>query len=222
MRGKLIFAAVLITLTVGATWIYAWFFGYLPNHVDDLTFVSLEPFNSPDSPQNLELHFRSNSNLRKFSEDSGAFGAYVYFSLCPFHTNPWVSIGRAEHNGVELGTKPTRSCVWHFGKFAGCSMLDDTPRVHAEIANRNQRGPFIYSVNFVYAGDQVQNYRERFGGQTARRIPLPGGPQDLCVKIHSDGGPPGFISNEFRIPKSALVQALKTATMPPDYSRGRK
>jgi hypothetical protein len=222
LRKGLIIAGIIGVVIAAGCWAYAWFFGYLPNHVEDLTLVSIEPFNSPATPENLQLRFRSNINLRKFSEDSGAFGAYANFSLCPFHTNPWVGIGRVEHNGIDLDTKPIRTCEWHYGKFAGCSTSYDTPQVRAELANRNQTGLLIYSVSFVYDGQQMENYQDKFGGLSARKVPLPGGPQDLCVRIHGDGGPPGYVSNEFRIPKAALVQAIKAATMPPDYSRGRR
>ena len=222
MSGKLVLGTALVVLLAGGFWGYAWYFGFLPNHVDDLTFVSVEPFNSPDTPSNLQLRFRSNVNLRKYSEISGTFGAYAHFSLCPFHANPWVSIGRVQHNDIDLSTKPGRSCEWHYRKFVGCSTFDNTPQVRAELESRSQNGPFIYNVNFIYDGRQMESYQDKYGGWSSRKIALPGGPQDICVRVDGDGGPPGFVSNEFRIPKAALVRAINAATMPPDYSRGAK
>jgi hypothetical protein len=213
--------AIAIALGLGC-WAYARLFGYLPNHIDDLTFVSIEPFNSPNTPANLQLRFRSNLNLRKFAEDSGDFGASADLSLCPFRRNPIVGMGGVTHNGIYLDAKPTWGCEWRYDKIAGCSWSDNTPGVRAEIAGRNQKGPFIYGVPFVYNGKQMETYQMTSGGFTARFIPMPKGPEDVCVQIHGNEGSPGFISNEFHIPKAALALAIEGATMPPDYSRGRK
>ncbi|HEY2445771.1 MAG TPA: hypothetical protein VGI20_08550 [Rhizomicrobium sp.] len=204
----------LVVVAVAAwAWDGAWVLGYLPTRVNDLTFVSLDPFHAKDGRDSLHLRFRSDQNLRTLTEQSGAFGAYAKLSLCPFRDNPWVSVARVGHNGVDLSTRPTRSCAWHRGKFAGCKTMDDSPQVRAEIASVDKlRGPFVYDIAFTYYS-QWLTYKSF--GITQRRIPLPPVPQDLCVKIHGDGGPPGLQSNVFVIPKANLLRALGGSKVPP-------
>ena len=208
MRWGVIIALITVAAIGAGT---AWWRGYFPTRVDDLTFVSLERFHADGERDNLHLRFRSDHNLRRLTERSGAFGAYANISLCPFHDNPSVGIGRVRHNGVDLDTKPGRACEWHGGIFAGCRTYDDTPEVRAEAASTVQ-GPFFYDVYFTYY-EQWVTYKNL--GTTQRRIPLPSAPQDLCVKIYGDGGPPGLQSNEFVIPKSALARALGDTPIPP-------
>jgi hypothetical protein len=209
-RWGIIIALVAVGCMV---WGAAWWRGYLPIRVDDLAFVSLESFHSESDRDNLHLRFRSNQNLRSLVNRSGAYGAWAVVSLCPFHKNPTVSLGRVGHNDVDLGTTPTHSCAWKEGVFAGCSTAYDTPQVHAEIASEGDTtGPFFYDVYFGYF-DQMLEYKSY--GTASRFIPLPKEPQDLCVQVHGDGGPPGLVSNVFVIPKVALVRALGGFTPSP-------
>jgi hypothetical protein len=204
---------VVLVSVVGVACGTAWSLGWLPTRVDDLQFVSVEPFHADGERDNLHLRFRANENLRRLTEHSGAFGAYANISLCPFHANPWVSVGRVKHNGVDLDTKPTRVCTWNKGKYAGCETQNDTPDVRKETASVDTaQGPFIYDVYFTYY-EQWLTYTN--GGTTQRRIPLPSEPQDLCVRVHGDGSPPGLQSNVFVIPKAELVRALGASKIPP-------
>jgi hypothetical protein len=173
----------------GALWALAWFVGYSPIRVDDLTFVSLEAFHADRERANLHLRFRSDHNLRKLVEDAGAYGAWASISLCPFHENPSVWIARVVHNGIDLGAAPMPGTD------------DDTPAVRAEVTSAStMHRPFSYDVYFGYF-EQWLSYKNL--GTTSRRIPLPRSPQDLCVRIHGDGGPPGLQSNVVVIPKAA-------------------
>ena len=206
LRSRTLYSVAGLLLLAGVALSAAWLLGYFPNHVDDLEFVALRKF-VDDKRDNLQLTFHSNTNLRALGQQSGAYGAYANFSLCPFHLNPWVSIGRVDHNGVDLAVKPSRGCTWRGGKFAGCSEIDNTPEVRAEVAGTTQtKGPFFYTVNFGFY-EQWLTY-DSHGGISDRRIPLPRGPQELCVKLHGDGGPPGYVSNVFVVPKSAVATAL--------------
>jgi hypothetical protein len=186
------------------------------SHVDDLSFVSIEAWRGEDGPDNLQLHFRSDVNLRKLAERSDAGGAYARISLCPFRETPWIGIGRVLHKGIDIETKPTKTCMWRSGVPAGCRTEDDTPEVRAEIANVDEPGPYIYDARIVYDGRQWEDFRDKSGGVAQRRIVMPIASQDWCVQVHGPGMFGGFVSNEFRIPADALAKALATAS-PPRY-----
>jgi len=196
--------------------------GYFPNRIRDITFDSIKPIDRHDFndvPNRfaydlvrlhmLHLRFASNSNLRKVAEDSGSFGAWVNVSRCPFDHDLQISIARVLHNGIDLDTKPVRSCVWTREGFQRCDTLDDTPQVRAEmLSTKNTKGPFFYDAYLTYYDQQ------RFdpSKHTSVSFPLPKTLGDLCFQVHGDGGAPGFLSNVARVPVAALTPALAELT----------
>jgi hypothetical protein len=192
----------------------AWYLGYLPTRVDDLTYVSVGPFygNRANNIDQYVVRFRSSENLRKAT---GGQGIFATFSLCPFRDNPSVSVSRVTHNNIDLGTMPTQICQYFQGKpNTNCRMVDDTPEVHAELASINQKGPFIYEAYFSY-NELCENIDHKI---CARTMSLPHPPVDLCVQLGGTFGPPGFTSNVIRIPKEDLTRALATRRTTPSHN----
>lgn len=187
----------------------------LGGRVDDLAFVSIEPHPLNGRLSNLRVRFSSNQNLRHLSKRYETDGAYATISLCPFHDDPSIGIGRVLHNGVDIEARPTRICEWDEGKFAGCGMANDTPDVRAEVATENEmHGPFIYEADFAYS-EQWRAMRMRDGGSYSSPFPLPQVPEDLCVQVDGPSMFGSLRSNAFVIPKSELVHALETARAQP-------
>lgn len=183
MRARYLIALAIVAL------------GGCTQHVDDFSFVSIEALHDQNRAENLRLRFSTATNLSKAIEDDETDGIYARVSLCPYRLDPEVSIGRVEHNGVDL----------------------DTPEVRAEAASIGDSGPFVYEVPFIYNGKQSEEYSDH-GGISQRDVAMPPDMQDWCVRME---GPSmmsvGLISNEFRIPKDAIARALATADMPPHY-----
>jgi len=202
----------ILLIAVALSWACAWYFGLLATHIDDLQFVSLEPVHFVNSRDNMRLTFWSALNLRKEAEESGAFGLYAVLSVCPFHRNPWVGIGRVRHNNVDLDTKQVQGCLWTKKRgFEKCTVDFDTPLVRAEVEGVNRPGPYLYDVYFLYDGKQLLDENHL---SAARSLQIPGGAADLCMRI-DDQGPPGLISNVVRIPKVSLLRALSLAAHAP-------
>jgi hypothetical protein len=147
---------------------------------------------------------RSDIDLRRFAWRSGGTGAYAIISLCPFRRNPMVSIGRVQHNGIDLATEPGQVCEWDRGVSKGCRMVNDSPAERAEAGTPLHGGRYIYEIPFVYDDSQMEDYTDKFGGRTARFIPLPPD-RDYCMRI-DEGGIPGWTTNAVRIPKEAIAR----------------
>jgi hypothetical protein len=205
VKGTIVFL-VLIAAAAGAI---AWYLGYFPNHVNDLTLVSIEPIHPDDSRNNLRLRFSSRQNLRTLVDRSGSFGAFADVSFCPWRPNPYLSTARVKHHGLDLGTNPGEIC-WHkhWPELQRCRSVNDF--VKADRAD----GRFLYEIDFGYS-EQWLTYKDTFGGTTWRRFPLPSHLHDVCVNIHGYDDPPGFQGNIIVIPKAALEKALHGSTPQP-------
>jgi len=152
-------------------------------HVDDLTFVSLEPSRQARTTNRtmFDLHFTTSRDLLALD----TYGAYVGASLCPFTRQPNVSFSTVRYHGRDLTDY----------RISGRQAL--TP---------SGNGPFEYDA-VLYYEHQSQFNPER---HTDDRFDLPANPQDLCFAAEGPSylGSGGFDSNVAVIPKDALARAL--------------
>ena len=170
--------------------------------VSDLAFVSVEPFPLHGKLSNLRLRFSSNEDLRAVSERYETDGAYATVSLCPFHADPSIGVGRVLHNGIDIGARPAGD-------------VNDASDMGAQVAAEdNAHGPFIYEADFSYY-EQWRVIRMTNGGSYSNQFPLPSTPQDLCVQVYGPSMFRGVQSNVFVVPKEELEYALETARAQP-------